>query len=188
MFERESPSQETAPIKNNLEIDLGSENELLVLKNWLENFLGAEAVDQFVFVLKTMAGEDFGNHCNDATQEFGRRLNTRFGDEESFFDIAPDANFYDVKSQKPLTKTSYVGDFHSVGVIELKNSNEQTISLSIDLTYNVVSASRKDQAILVMNSQGEAPVALESLNSRYGGQWEINYKFNKENNKFVFQD
>jgi hypothetical protein len=177
---------ETLPGKQ-LEISLKSEKDFSNLENWLQPLIGAEEAAQCVFALRSMAGEDFANRCKDATKEFGRRLAEHFGGEESFFDIAPSANFYETRSNSPLAKVGYHrGDYHSVGLLEFKPSKGQTFALTFDLTYDDVSSKSKRGAILILYSQGTREQAMNMLKDHYGGLWKIEFAFDKKTDNFVF--
>lgn len=169
-----------------MEISLDSEKDLLKMENWLKKLVGDEEAEQCVFVLRSMIEIDFINQCSEATKEFGKRLAERFGEEESFFDLAPDAEFSDVRSSRHLSKTSYRGDYHSVGLLEFKPAEKLPFSLVFDLTYGNVVRRGNRKAVLAIYSQGSRTQALEKLRNHYGGLWEVELEFDKQSEKFVF--
>ena len=176
---------ERQPTAEQLEISVTSEKDLDRLRDWLETIIGSEGAEQCVFVLKTMIDEDFRNHCKDATQEFGKRLATRFGEEESFFDLVPDAEFSDVRSYEPLSKVGYRGDYHSVAMLEL-SQEEKRVAVLVDLTYSNVASGIEDGTALVLYVPGSADDAMTTLQKKYGGVWKVDLKLNTTTGTFVF--
>lgn len=173
-----------------LEVSLVSKKDLEKLESWLQPLIGEEAAGQCTFVLQSMADENYRSHCKNATQEFGRRLAERFGDEESFFELAPHAKFSDVKSFSSLDKIGFQKrnpkDYHSVGLLEFDMPKGQSFSLAFDLTYGAVAGKKDQDEISVLYSPGTGKPALEMLLNHYGGSWKRELEFNKKNGKFVF--
>jgi len=184
----EFPQQEREKsFQNKIEITLDSEEKFLELEKWLKAFIDQEAAEQCVFVLRSMSRERRPNQCQAATQGFGEKLNERFGDEESFFDLVPDAEFSDVRSHRPLDKVGYYGDFHSVGMLEFSFSNkEENFSLIFDLTYGTISGKGSRKSMLIMHSAGDRKKSLKELKDIYGGDWKVDYELNKKTNSFTF--
>lgn len=167
------------PSKKELEIPLESEENFIRLENWLQNIIGKEEAGQCVFVLRSMAEMDFINQCQKKTQEFGKRLSEQFGGEESFFDLVPSANFYDVRSYRHKA-------YHSVGLLEFNSPNKQPSFLIFDLAYGTVSGKGRRKDILVLYASGPKEQAMEKLKDhRFGGSWKIDLKFNKRTGQFV---
>lgn len=160
-----------------------SEKEFDDFKKIIEPVIGEEGSEKIIFSLKSVMAEDFTNQCNKATQEFGSRLNAKNDENESFFEIDQDANYYDARcDQIP----GYKGDFHSVGLIEIKNENNEKKSLIFDLTYSDLGKGRRG-AILFLLSQGNTAEALEILKKNYkSSTWKINFKLDKKKNTFVY--
>lgn len=173
------------PVFEQQEISLSKEEDLKNLEDRLQPLLGDEAAEQCVLVLRSMADDDFGIRCHDATHEFGQRLAASFGEEESFFKLAPFANFSDVKSYSPLTKMAGPDKYHSVGMLELKPPERKAFSLAFDLNYRNVSGSPKKDAISFFYTPGTREQALKMLKNHYGGSWRVDYEFNPENGRFV---
>ncbi|OGF20534.1 hypothetical protein A2316_02440 [Candidatus Falkowbacteria bacterium RIFOXYB2_FULL_38_15] len=171
---------------NLLEISLTSEKNLETLKRQISPLLGEEATEQCVFVLNSMAADDYRNHCKDATQEFGRKLAENFGGEESFFDLAPPCRYSDTRSNSSLNKVNYSGKYHSVGLIEFKVPDKKPFSIIFDLTYGVVSGNKNQDKILVIQTPESGEKVMEVLKEHYGGKWSRSFFFNKENGNFVF--
>ena len=186
----ECSSENICEIKSpeKIEFSLNSDEELKKIEDWLCPLMGDESAEQCVFVLRSMTGDDYRNHCKDATQEFGRRLLERFGNEESFFDLTPSAKYSDVRSHSPLTQIGYSGDYHSVGMLEIKKGENDSSFLIFDLTYGVISGRKNQDDILVMNFEGKKDEAIKALNDHYGGSWNVEFTLAPENSKFVFSD
>lgn len=163
-----------------IEFSLKSPEDLERVENWLKEIMNEEAAEQCAFVLKSMAEEAFPNHCNEATQAFGKNLAENYGGEESFFELAPDSEFIDARSYN-VTKVKRV-DFHSVAVIEIKEE-EEVHSVIFDLTYHTVSPSEN---ALALYSQGGRAEAMEALKKNYGGTWKSELTLNKKTNTFNF--
>jgi hypothetical protein len=178
---------EEEAVSKSLEISVGSEKDLGELMDWLKPIVGDEGAEQFVFALRTMIGEDYVNHCKDATQEFGKRLATRFGDEESFFDLVPSAEFSDVRSYAPLNKVGSRADYHSVAMIDLQKEHGP-MSVIIDLTYSTVSSDSEQSTALLLQSEGNDEEAMAALQEKYGGAWKVDFKLDTETGTFVFQE
>lgn len=187
MFKETPATADQLPVNNNFELSFNSPENLAELKTWLEPLIGAEGADQCVFVLQAMAAEDYTNQCDKAAAEFGRKLNTRFGDEESFFDLVPEADYYDASSTAPLSGVGYTGKHHSVGLLEIKRDSE-VITLVFDLNYGAISRGTKQETALVIKVNGANAEALKKLADHHGGKWEIDYKLDKATNHLVFQD
>jgi hypothetical protein len=172
-----------------LVLDCRSPRDQKELVRALQSVLGEEGAEQLSFLLNKLSRENFTNQCNKATQALGKSLAENYGGEESFFELIPAANFYDLKSDAPLEKTSYRGDFHSVGVITVPQKEKAPVSIVVDLTYFVVNneGQKKDPA-LVMTVSGDLPQACDRLAQEYGGVWKKDYTFNKEKGTFVFND
>ena len=173
------------PVLQQKEVSLSSEKDLGKLKKWVQLFLGEEAAEQCAFVLHSLADENFSNDCEQATQEFGRALATRFGGEESFFDLSPYAKFSDARSYKFLSNSGKALDHHSVGLLEFKPPRKSPFSLAFDLTYGDISGSPKKDAISVFHAPGTREQALKLLKNHYGGSWKVQYELNPENGHFV---
>jgi len=185
----EIPSQEKEVLKyDKKELYLDSEKDLGDFSVWLGKFLDQESTEQCIFVLRSMAEEDFVNQCDEMTKEFGKRLNERFGEEESFFDLVPSASFSDLRSTSRLHKTRYTGDYHDVGLIVIDKEKEKSISLVFDLTYGNVVREGSRKNVLVIGVQGDRKAALNVLNNHYGGKWEVNLEFDKNKGDFTFVD
>jgi hypothetical protein len=167
------------------EASLHSEKDLENLKNRLRPLLGEEASEQCAFVLRSLADENFQNDCEQATQEFGRRLTHRFGDEESFFDLAPRAKFSDARSYKFLSNSGKILDHHSVGLLEFNPPKGRPFSLAFDLTYGDVFGSLKKDPISVFCTPGTRERTLEVLKNHYGGSWKVEYEFDPRTGNFV---
>jgi len=180
--------REVLPKVNKLEFSLGSEKGFKELEKLLNPLLGVEGAEQCAFILRSMAERDFTNHCEKATQEFGRELTRRFGEEESFFDLVPQANFSDVRNYSPLEKIGYRGGYHSVGLLEFNSGNNQTFSLIIDLTYGDVIPEKRSGLALALCCPGAGKQALEILKNHYGGSWRKDFEFNKKTGQFVFYE
>jgi hypothetical protein len=185
----ETPGKmDSLPIPKQYEVSLDSKKDLENLENQLKSLIGTEEAEQCVFALRSMAEDDFTNHCNDATKEFGRRLATKFGGEESFFELAPDANFSEIRSNQSLDETGYQGDYHSVGLLEFKLKNKSAASLIFDLTYGNVSNKSSNNSALVLYSPTAEKQAIDMLKNRYGGLWKKEFRFDQETGKFIFQE
>lgn len=169
-----------------LEISIKSEADLQKLTDWLKPLMGDEAAEQCIFVLRTMIEEDYVNRCNDATREFGERLATRYGGEESLVDLVPDVEISDARSYSSLSKIGYRGDHHSVALMELKG--EKPASVIVDLTYGSVASDAEQDTALVLYAPGGTAEAMEKLKETYGGSWQVELKLNSRTGKFVFQD
>ncbi|HBP01516.1 MAG: hypothetical protein UY41_C0028G0003 [Candidatus Moranbacteria bacterium GW2011_GWE1_49_15] len=177
------------PKHEEFEFSLGKQEDLEKLESWLGGKIGTEEAAQCVFVLRSMAAEDFVNHCNDATKEFGIKLSQKFGGEESFFDLVPDAAYSDAKSRTPLAKIGYrKGDFHSVGLLEMNLPDERNFTLAFDLTYGDISGKGERDSALVLYSPGGEKRALEGLSGHYGGSWETDFEFDRETGRFISKD
>ena len=189
MFSGESLDKNISPVPKEMEISLKSEKDIKNLESLLQSLIGSDGADQLIFVLRSMAEEDFVNHCKDATLEFGQRLAKRFGEEESFFEILPVSDLYDARSYKPLDKVGYSKDYHSVVLLRIKPDGKEASSLIFDLTYGSVSSkSEKEDGILVLHSSGTKEQMMDMLNGHYGGLWKAELRFNKKDNHFVFID
>jgi hypothetical protein len=186
-FETSLQNKELPKIET-FETSLSSEKDFEKLESQLQTFLGSEEAAQYVFVLKTITEENYANHCNNATQEFGKGLAKQFGGEESFFELSPESKFSDVRSYTPLNKMGYQGEFHSIGLLEFKNTEQKNSSLIIDLTYGTVSKNVKQEAILVKYISTTGEEVMNILHNHYGGSWKKDLDFNKESGKFVFKD
>ena len=172
-------------IHQKIEVNLESEDDLDELKELLLPILGEDGSEQCIFVLKSTASEDYVNQCNKATQGFGKKLNTRFGEEESFFEIMPESEYYDVRSEGPFK--DYKGDFHSVGLLEFDSEEKEKQSLIFDLTYDDLRIG-KEGAVLIVSSTGSKETMLNYLDSRYGGIWKVSFTFDKEKETFFYSE
>lgn len=177
------------PPQEKLEMTLESEADFEKLEKWLASFMSQDEAGQCVFVLRSISGESFLNQCQDATQTFGRGLAENFGDEESFFEIAKDVRYSDVRTSDPLDKIGRRGlAHHSVGLLELNSKNKSLQSFVVfDLNYGRVAVSGDRKSILVIHSQGDKEQALEKLKNHYGGKWQVNYELDAKNDRFVFR-
>ena len=186
----ESLELKDAMIKpKSIEISLNSKEKFKDLENWLNPMLGIEGASQCTFIINSLAKEDFVNHCDKATQTFGKELAEHFGGEESFFDIVPYAEFSDVRSYSQLEKINVSAmRHHSVGLLEINQPGKQPFSLSIDLNYGTVSNRSDQNSILVLYCPETGNSAMNMLKNRYGGSWKKEYIFNKDTNKFIFND
>jgi hypothetical protein len=173
------------PAFEQMEISLSSPEDLAKLENHLLPLLGDDAAEQCVFVLRSMADDITANRCHDATKEFGRGLATSFGDEESFFDLAPDAKFSDTQSQQFLSNSGKALKHHSVGLLEFNPPQGQPFALAFDLTYGEVFGSERKNAISFFHSPGTREQAMQMLKNHYGGSWGVEYEFNPQNGRFV---
>lgn len=177
---------EQKKITQKIEVSLKSEKDMKRLEDFLKDVFGDEGSEQCVFVLKIIADNDFANHCNEATQAFGKELTRRFGGEESFFDTVNSAEFIDARTYDPMVKKTKKVDFHSVAVIKTSNdSKAETSCVIFDLTYYTVSGS---DGILVINSPGDLNNAMKTLRGYYGGSWKPEFNLNKETGKFLYND
>ena len=183
MFSERIETKNIPPINESIVTCLKLEEDFKKTQLWLQNFLDIEAAEQCTFVLRSMAEDDFNNHCNDATKELGIKLATRFGDEESFFDIDSAADFFDVKSGKQSNR-----DFHSVGLLEFKPADKDPFSLIFDLTYHTVSNNVERNAAAIFHCVGNKERALAKLEARYGGSWQIDYILNTQDKTFVYAE
>ncbi|MDD5652412.1 MAG: hypothetical protein PHX98_03395 [Candidatus Moranbacteria bacterium] len=177
------------PQKTFLELPLEKEKEkdYEKLEIWLAPLIGKEGAEQCVFVLKTMEGENFLNHCDEAVKEFGKRLNERLGDEESFFDLCPSARYMTVRSEKSLDKIGYICEHHDIGMLEIPKNKEREF-IVFDLSYGNVMREGRRKAIAVSYFSGERRELLEKIKNKYGGKWEIKFELDKKKGNFVFQD
>lgn len=171
-----------------LEISLKSENDFKKLTDWLTVLINDnESAEQCVFALHSMIESVECNQCDDASKEFGRKLNERFGGEESFFDLAPSASFSIVRSYDPLDKVNYIkAYYHSVGLIEFILKNKEKCSLIFDLTYGKIAGYGRRDEIRVIYSKGTRVDALGSLKKQYGGMWEAEMELDKKSGNFKF--
>ena len=173
---------EPSPIEPQaMEYDASSAADQKKLKDMLASVFDDEAIDQLIFILQTIAAEDYTNHCNEATKALGGRLLERYGEEESFDDLAPTMEFSDVRSYEKLRE--YRGDFHSVGVISVHQPKKK-MSIIIDPTHYVVSSDAKPGAMLVLKVEGDTQVALKALGQRYGGLWIVDCILDKKHKQF----
>jgi len=168
-----------------VEVSLTSEEDLKSLENQLNPLLGKDAAEQCVLVLRSMADDDFAIRCHDATHEFGHRLAANFGEEESFFDLAPFAKFSDAKAYRFLSKFGNHENHHSVGLLEFNPPKKPPFSLAFDLAYGNVGGSSKKDAISVFHTPGNRHQALQMLKEHYGGSWKVDYEFHPETGRFV---
>jgi len=180
--------KEVLPKVSKFEFFLNSEQGFKDLEKLLTPLLGEEGAEQCAFVLRSMAEKDFTNHCEKATQEFGRELNRRFGEEESFFELVPPVNFSDVRNSSPLEKIGYRGGYHSVGLLEFNPENKQAFSLALDLTYGDVAVEKRSGLALALYCPGTGKQALEMLKNHYGGSWRKELMLNKKTGQFVFYE
>lgn len=185
MFKEKINNPEAKIINEVIDIPLEKENAFEILKKSLVKTFGEEGTDQLIFVLKTEVEKDFVNQCNKATQELGADLLKNFGEEESFFELVPNSKYYDARSEEPLTKLSYRGDFHSVGLIEVDLGEKGRMSLAIDLNFSDLGVSREN-VIRILSSSGNKEDMLNFLKKEYGGKWKLNYYLDKEKGNYIF--
>ncbi len=171
-----------------LEINISSEKDLAQVEQLLSPIFGTEAAAQCAFVLSTFATEDYANRCNEATQEFARRLARRYGDEESFFDTAPTTTFIDARTYETLREQGYRGNHHSVALLESKSKNNPPITVIFDLTYYTVAPDAKKESALVLPINGQVAQALQKLKQHYGATWQAEWIFDPKKKTFNFQD
>ena len=156
------------------------------IESYLREYLQSEAIEQFIFVLQTLQEDDFINHCNDATEALGDRLNTSYGGEPSFFLEAPTCTFHDLRSSGSLEKAGWIGKFHSVGVLEGRGTNQESFFAIIDLTYSTVHKKHThENAALLIAGKGEKEQALNCLHDIYGGAWSAQFIFKNGRKQFV---
>lgn len=177
------------PSFGQLEVSLASKEDLKNLERKLAPLIGEEPAQQYAFVLQSMSEEDFRNHCDKAVKEFGQRLATSFGDEESFFELAPDAKFNVARSYSPsLDKVGYQNMRHNdIALLEFANQKERPFTLAVDLAYGTVAAGEKDQdKMLVFYIPGAEKPALEALRNHYGGFWQKELEFDPSSGRFAY--
>lgn len=189
MFQESFESMNMPAKPKSIEISLNSEKKVKDLENWLIPILGAEGASQCVFAINSLAEKDFVNRCDKATQEFGKELAEHFGEEDSFFDLVPHAEFSDVRSYLPPEKinTSPM-KYHSLGLLEINQPGKQPMALSIDLTYGTVSNKSNQDSVLILCWPATGDSALDMLRKHYGGSWKKEFLLNKNTKKFIFND
>jgi len=187
----ENPESKEMPFfETRLKFLPASWKDLERIEKWLHPFIGKSAAQQCAFVLRSMSDEDFRNHCDEAVKEFGRRLAYRFGDEESFFDLARHARFGVTRSySSTLDKVGYQNTrHHDVALLEFENPKGPPFSLVFDLVYGVVAAKEKNlDKSLALFIPGTGKKVLEALEAHYGGKWRKEMNFNPENGHFVYR-
>ncbi len=181
---RPTPQEETEPfLEQEFAFDIKNPQDQEKLLTLLRPILGEEASEQFLFTLQTLDVEDKGeyiNHCNKATQKFGEILSTQIGGEESFFDIVPNSEYYDVHGIKLQEKFGYRGSYHSIGMVETQGT-----TIIIDYTYSTVNKmSPKPRMILIL--QGDEKIIEKKLHEHYGGKWQKTFQFNKQTKKYLY--
>lgn len=156
------------------------------IESCLREYLNQEAIEQFIFVLQTLQEDDFINHCNDATEALGDRLNTSYGGETSFFSEAPTCTLHDLRSSGNLEKAGWTGKFHSVGVLKGKSLNHEPFFVIIDLTYSTVHKKHiYENSTFLVAETGEMKDALNRLRDIYGGTWSAQFVFKNGRKQFV---
>lgn len=158
-----------------IEVNPEKEKDYQKLEEHLHKIMDAEAAEQFLFVLHRMATYDFINQCKEATRQFGHSLMTRYGGEESFFDLMPEGKYADVRCNTSMEKFSYPGKFHSIGMLHYRNRNQYPHTLFIDLTFGRVAGRQNQEQILVVHVPLPADRAIQELEKVYGGQWHAEY-------------
>ncbi len=148
----------------------------IVFQGVPDDILSSEAKEQLLFVLEsTLADSDFVNHCDKAILAFGKNLSVRFGQEESFFDLAKKAEFKVAQSFSSLPKTGYRGDYHRVGVLRIGKHN-----LVFDLNYGEITPQNKQNVVSIAYFSGKTDKEIiDFLKKNYGGNWELLYNFNQ---------
>lgn len=182
---KHSKPENIPPLFEQVEISLASEKDLKNLESRLQPLLGKDAAEQCVFVLRSMADENFVNRCQDASKEFGRGLAANFGEEESFFELAPFAKFSVARSSNFVTKGGKSLKNHDVAILELESPQRQPFSLIFDLTYGDVVGSVKKDPISVFYSFRKNKEVMQMLGNHYGGSWKKELEFNPKTGHFV---
>ncbi|MDD5489866.1 MAG: hypothetical protein PHP25_04275 [Candidatus Moranbacteria bacterium] len=182
--------QENQLLSGKMEVSPASKKDLSGLAAGLKHLVGEGAAAQCVFVLQSMAGENYILHCDKAVKEFGRRLTQPLQGKESFLRLSPAAKFSDVKSFSSLDKIGFQKrnsrDFHSIGLLEFETPKGQPFSLAFDLTYGTVAANEKDQdKMLVLYAPGTGNQALETIRRHYGGKWQKELELDPETGNFA---
>ncbi len=171
-----------------VETCMQSDQDMKRVERWLcQNLkLEKEVVEQLLFVVKTTLTGCFVNQCQDATKEFAENLITRFGEELSFFDLASDVEFFDVRSKGPFNNSNQRIKYHSVAVLDF--GGKEKVFLICDLTYGLNMQRGDKKNILFLVEEGDMGKVTELLSKKYGGKWDFVYRFNKKNKKFEFID
>lgn len=166
-------------------LDIRKATDREIIKRMLGDIMPSEAIEQLLFAFDQLDQVDYTNRCLDATKALAEILNTRFGEEESFFDLIPEANFLDVRSDGPLEKVHYSGKYHDAAILEWRAGKHSVpYALLIDPTYNTVNR-MSDKPWLMMTNAGATDEFLPKVNAHYGGDWRIELRYQKERGIFV---
>lgn len=141
-----------------------------------KTLLSEEAAEQLVFVLRTLVDDDFANHCNEAVQEFAKRLFESYGDEPSFFDEAPQWKIFDARARGSLPRAGWSGDFHSVAVLCGSKTSGEEGYIIIDINAQYVHKKIQNGAAFIAH-EGNIRDALQKLSDIYGGTWKAEFSF-----------
>jgi len=171
-------------------VDFQNKEDQELLREKFTSLFEEETADHLIFILQTLETQDpndFINHCNKATQKLGELLTERIGGEESFFDLVPESEYYDVQGTGLVQKFHYRGAYHSVGaIIKPKDLNHPYgLSVGIDFTYATVNKlSSKKRMVFVV--PGNLQACTHFLEGHYGGKWEVEFHLQKDTAQYRY--
>ncbi len=169
-------------------LDLGPDKEALMLDidEIITQFYRSK--NKTVFRGDRGTEKEYAANCRSATKDFGIMLIDQTDeDDKKFFERYPKAKYFDLENEKPTKGAFAQFDFHSIGLLEIPNTDNDNggYYLAIDLTYNAANADENTRTLVVHSTDKNS--LLQELNKIYGnGPWTA-YKLNPNKKTYVFE-